>query len=387
MHKAKKHEVKKMFGKLGLLLLPFVLCIVVEIFILPIDYFTFRPWETLSVQNVKVMTGPFYPGMDVQKVAAGEIAPHSQYAVPQLEHWITDKYGFRNRDANTPPEVVLIGDSYIAGAALTQDELLSESLERRLHKKVYSFAPADPVFLDKFLASKRFKETPPEVVIFSRTERRILDLPPVNEHNIEEIFKAEVGPIINESPLLTKAVVTMDRITKWSMYHYVRASLDRAFEQKEYNVYNGELFLHGEQANKPVSEEEIKRTASIIEGYAKAVEKRGMKFVFLPVPNKENIYYQLLPSQTKPNFLPQLIAELQRRKVNVVDLQEPFYQAYIKYKIPLYPKDDNHWNENGVNITAEILTSYLNDLKVKTKTDDGETLLMSSNNKDLESSN
>ncbi len=383
----KKYEVKKLASRIGLLLLPFVLCIIVEIFILPIDYFTFRPWETLVVQNVKVMTGPFYPGMDVQKVAAGEIAPHSQYAVPQLEHWITDKYGFRNRDASTPPDVVLIGDSYIAGAALTQDELLSESLERRMHKKVYSFAPADPVFLDKFLAAKRFKETPPEVVIFARTEQRILDLPPVNEHNMQEIIKAEVGPIVNDSPILTKAVVTLDRITKWSMYHYVRARIDRAFNEREYNVYNGELFLHGEKANRPIDAEEIKRAASIIEGYSKAVEKRGMKFVFLPVPNKENIYYQLLPSKTRPNLLPQLIAELKKRNVNVVDLQEPFYQAYTKYKIPLYPRDDNHWNENGVNITAEILASYLKDLNVQDTPEKSGTILTSGENKALQTSN
>jgi alginate O-acetyltransferase complex protein AlgJ len=351
----KNFEGKKLFWKIGLFSLPFILCFAVELFILPIDYFTLRPWESLVVQNVQVMDGPFYPNQKVHQIVAGEIAPHSPYAVFKPEDWVTDKYGYRNRNVKESPEVVLIGDSFVAGSGLTQDNILSEALERRINKEVYSYAPAHPGFLTTFLLDKRFKKAPPKTVVFSRAERWLLDLPAVNESSLKEKLRAYIGTFTNKNPALAQLVVTFDRIEKWPMYRYFRAKLDRLFIQKEYNLHQGELFLYGESVNKEVPEAEIQRLSNIIEEYANVVRARGMRFIFMPAPNKESIYYQLLPSQKQANFLPRLLEELDGRGVEVVNLQQPFINSYYHQGILLFPKDDNHWNKNGVNIAADLL--------------------------------
>jgi len=361
----KNLEVKKLFFKLVLLSLPIIVCFAVELFILPIDFFTLRPWETLNVKSLKVMDGPFYPNQEVKQIATGEIAPHSPYAVPKPEYWVTDKYGYRNRNINNSPEVVLIGDSFVAGATLSQEQILSEALERRINQEVYSFAAATPDILPKFLLNKRFQKAPPKTIVFCRSERWIYNSPPAEEKSAMDVLQAEIGPLVNNNPALTNLVVTLDRIAKWPMYHYFRAKLDRLFKQPEFNLYGGELFLYGESVNTAVPEAEIKRIGNIIEEYSKVLKEKGIRFIFLPVPNKESIYYQLLPSQKKANFLPRLLANLEARGVEVINLQEPFINAYYHQKLALYPKDDNHWNKNGVNIAANLLYNKLQSSDIK----------------------
>jgi len=352
-------EVKKLLFKVGLLSLPFVISFAVELYILPIDFFTLRPWETLTVKSLKVMNGPFYPNQEVKQIATGEIAPHSPYAVPKPEYWVTDKYGYRNRNINNSPEVVLIGDSFVAGATLSQENILSEALKRRINQEVYSFAAATPDILSKFLLNKRFQKTPPKTIVFCRSERWVYNSPSIHDQSIKDVWQAKIGHVVNDNLALANLVVTLDRIAKWPMYHYFRAKLDRHFKKPEFNLYQGELFLYGESVNNEVPEKEIKRIGNIIEEYSNVLKEKGIRFIFMPVPNKENIYYQLLPSQQRANFLPRLFADLEARGVEVINLQEPFKHAYYNQKLLLYPKDDNHWNKNGVNIAANLLYNKL----------------------------
>ncbi len=346
--------VKKLLLKLTLLALPFLLWPVLEAAVLPGNLFTFRVWETLSVNSMRVMSGPFYPNMYVKMEEEGELAPHTPFAEKRVVEWYTDPYGYRNRDTKT--DVLLIGDSNITGAKLSQEETLAEVLERQLGKDVYSFAPAT---VNRFLGTRRFEENPPEVVVVSSIERRIAELPAVGATGMGAKLRDMTGTAINSSKVLTWLAVTADRISKLALYRRTLAQIDRTFGKKEYIAYQNEFFLEGEPANRDFSEEELKRIADVLEGYKHALESRGIRFVFMPIPNKENIYHQLLPSRKKPDFLPRLMAELKQRQVDVVDTQSTFENLYHNENIPLYPVDDAHWNEKAVEAAAGILAQYL----------------------------
>ncbi|MDX5437781.1 MAG: hypothetical protein LPK03_11330, partial [Pontibacter sp.] len=161
MTKPIQHKgVKRLLKKLSLLALPFILWPLVEVFLLPMNFFTFRIWETISVNSMRVMSGPFYPNIHMQMVEEGELAPRTPYAQKRNVEWYTDRYGYRNRD--TKNDVLLIGDSNITGAKLSQNETLAEVLEKQLHRNVYSFAPAT---VNRFLATDRFQEEPPQLVV------------------------------------------------------------------------------------------------------------------------------------------------------------------------------------------------------------------------------
>ncbi|WP_187262365.1 alginate O-acetyltransferase AlgX-related protein [Pontibacter beigongshangensis] len=346
--------VKKLLLKLTLLALPFVAYPLIEASVLPMNTFTFRVWETISVNTMRVMSGPFYPNMHVKMEEEGELAPRTPFAEKKMVEWYTDAYGYRNRD--TKCDILLIGDSNITGVKLTQDETLSEMLEKRLNKHVYSFAPAT---MNRFLATERFTKNPPEVVIVASIERRIPELPAVGDNGMNSRLRAYTGEIINSSPWLTSLFITADRFTKVTLYHRTLADIDRKYGTRAYIQYGDEFFLEGEYANRAFSEKEIKDMAQVIEGYKNVLDEKGIRFIFMPIPNKENIYYQLLPAGEKPTFLPRLMAELRERKVDVVDLQSPFEHLHHEKNQPLYPADDAHWNEIAVEKAALIVAQKI----------------------------
>ena len=350
--------VKKLLLKLTLLLLPFAVWPLIEAAVLPINFFTFRVWETLAVNKLEIMSGPFYPNRYVKMEEEGELAPHTPFAKKKVVEWYTDEYGYRNRDSKC--DVLLIGDSNITGVKLTQEETLAEVLERQLGKEVYSFAPAT---VNRFLATSRFQNSPPEVVIVSSIERRIPDLPAVGSNGFQSRVRDYTGTLIGSSPLLTNLAVTADRISKLALYRRTLASIDRALGRKEYIAYDNQFFIQGDSANRTYSQEEVNRIADVLEGYRDVLQEKGIRFLFLPIPNKENIYYQMLPSRKKPDFLPRLIAELHRRNMDVVDTQSTFehlYQAENKF---LFPNDDGHWNAIAVEQAARLVAQQLNGTK------------------------
>lgn len=343
--------VKRLLRKLTLLVLPFLIWPLIEVFFLPMNFFTFRIWETISVNKMRVMPGPFYPNIHMKMEEEGELAPHTPFAEKRVVEWYTDEYGYRNRD--TKADVLLIGDSNITGAKLSQEETLAEVLERQIKKDVYSFAPAT---MNRFLATDRFRETPPELVIVSSIERRIPELPAIGENGINSKIRNFTGNAIHSSSFLTWLAVTADRISKLGLYHRTLATIDRNLGSREYISYNNEFFIEGDTANRDFSEQEIKQIADVLEGYKVVLQERGIKFLFLPIPNKENIYYQMLPSKKKPDFLPRLIAELRKRDVGVVDIQSDFEHLHQKKKVALYPVDDAHWNNVAVEVAASLVS-------------------------------
>lgn len=357
-----KNGVKRLLVKLTLLMLPFILWPVIEATVLPMNFFTFRIWETISVNKILFMSGPFYPNMHFKMEEEGELAPRTPYAEKKMVEWYTDAYGYRNRD--TKCDVLLIGDSNITGAKLSQEETLAEVLERQLNKEVYSFAPAT---MNRFLATDRFRENPPELVIVSSIERRIPDLPAVGANGLGSKIRNYTGNLINSSSVLTWTAITADRISKLGLYHRTLAGIERSLGKKEYIAYNNEFFIEGEIANRNFTNEEIKEIANTLEGYKHVLQERGIRFLFMPIPNKENIYYDMLPSKKKPDFLPRLTAELRKRKIDVLDTQSTFEHLYRNKKIALYPADDAHWNNVAVEAAAALVTQKLQDPKTTEK--------------------
>jgi hypothetical protein len=98
---------------------------------LPFDFFTFRVWEALLVDELKpIIAAPFYPNQHIIKDEVGDIVPHTEKEAIKHVEWFTDDYGFRKKEKKGPWDIVVIGDSNIAGSSLTQDDMLTEVLEK-----------------------------------------------------------------------------------------------------------------------------------------------------------------------------------------------------------------------------------------------------------------
>jgi hypothetical protein len=129
--------------KLGFFLLPVLAVFLTELFVLPIDYFTFRCWEALVADSdVLGLSGPFYPNQHLIKQEAGDYLGFQDPGRRKAE-WYTDEFGFRNRPCTRPVQqydYVLVGDSNIVGSALDQAETLAEVLARKGKCSTYSYS-------------------------------------------------------------------------------------------------------------------------------------------------------------------------------------------------------------------------------------------------------
>jgi lysophospholipase L1-like esterase len=277
---------------------------------------------------------------------------------------MTDRYGYRKKDAEgIKPQVVIIGDSNIAGMGLTQKEMLSEVLEDTLKIPVYPYAPVGSI--NTFLKDLRFKKDRPKIVIVSIIEKDILKLPFPKVPKKGEDFHSfyEWRDKIKQTRWVQSAGVFLDRLFKMNMLNYARARI-RNTAVRDFHHFPSKFgtmfFVQGEAANKEVPNEGFQKAVENIEAYDQVLKKKGIRFIFLPIPNKENIYHDFLPNPRRPVFLEQLIQELKSRKIETVDMQRAFEDEYKNHSTLLYSLDDSHWNAKGVRLAADFTTKLIN---------------------------
>jgi hypothetical protein len=228
-------------------------------------------------------------------------------------------------------------------------------LEEKLNARVYPFAPAD---INNFLKDSHFLDDPPEVVVVASVERFICDLDPPKLPRERWPMLSDLKRQFQQTRWMPAVGVFLDRLSKMNMVNYIRAKIGNQKERPVHafpTPFGTMYFLQGEDANKDVARNQFERAVQTIEAYDRILRQRGIRFIFLPIPNKENIYYQYLPHPKRPTFLEDLIAELKRRKVETIDTQKAFEESYQKKSTLLYRLDDTHWSPEAVRITADLI--------------------------------
>jgi hypothetical protein len=170
---------------------------------------------------------------------------------------------------------------------------------------------------------------------------------------------------VYENCLIQSIGVYLDRLYKENMLHYLRASLKRigsshpkTIESKSISSKYGPIFfLQGADANQNIPREKFDEAVRVVRTYDDLLKSQGIRFIFLPIPEKESIYYEYLKTK-KPVFLQQFISRLKNLGIETVDTQRAFDDAFRK-GIPLYHPDDTHWNENAVKIAADLIKDLI----------------------------
>jgi hypothetical protein len=83
----------------------------------------------------------------------------------------------------------------------------------------------------------------------------------------------------------------------------------------------------------------------------------GVKFLLLPLPNKESVYYENVPFAYKQGYLEQVDSLLAVKKVPTVNALDVFIARKKVSTRYLYQKDDTHWNPEGVELIADAICS------------------------------
>ena len=362
--------MKKFRTKFGVFLLFPLLLLLVDL-LSPLNAFTFRQWEALQYNYGYLAHGAFYPKQKISMTEYGDLGRHTPYQIAKHTTWTTDSLGFRNTACISQPDILLIGDSFFTGSSLSDDNTITISLKKNiesLSKKKYSVYNISPNSFQKFCFL--FKSNiiqKPKVIVFSVVERSIHELEPVqtaHELSAKEIWK---NKLIEKLPY--QLPMTVDRIVKFNFLRWASVKINpnewknqfQAMNHSEKNSQQKMLFLKSANeintANDTVSNNEINALLS----YKAFCDRNGILFIFVPLPDKETVYYDRLTGIKKQNtFLYKLDTAIRSKGITSINMLEIFNNARSMYPNRLlYQYDDTHWNEEGVSVLAEVLGKKL----------------------------
>jgi hypothetical protein len=140
-------------------LILFAMCVIDQVTrALPLDPWSFRAWEAMSVDRAP--TTPFEPSRQYDSANAfGDLANLGnvrRLRVYRRERFTTDAYGFRNPlglGESGSTSVLLLGDSMAAGSGVSDELTLSGQLTSTFGRPTYTIAPMlpTPVTLGAFI--------------------------------------------------------------------------------------------------------------------------------------------------------------------------------------------------------------------------------------------
>jgi hypothetical protein len=321
-------------------ILPIFGLLSVELF-MPLNTFTHRPWEALLFKSNKTMF--FYPNQQLDHQSVGDLCHHTQFAIEKNENWITDKLGFRNDTFIKKADVLLIGDSFMVGSSIPQDSTMTNLLKEKLNNPTYNIAPAG--FTDFIDLLKQGVIKKPKIIIYSCVESSI---PSPIKISKETRFTEDVSSFS----------VFKDKVKRLYSLKYINSRVTGKHGKGVQGVIASRMFfLHGKEQN--YHYDKIMNIAKTIQSYKDYCDAIGVDFIFLPVPNKETVYFDKVPLKSQPVFLFTLDSVLREKKIKTINTLELFNNYRTSNSNIIYHLDDSHWNARGVDLVTEKIAKFI----------------------------
>jgi hypothetical protein len=342
--------MRKFLLTLLLFLLPVVLLMVVETFVSPVT-FSFRPWEGLKYSTKVPTFCQFYPNETVEMAAVGDLAHHTNKAVVRRERWQTDKLGYRNDAFIEQADLLFIGDSFIAGTGLDQDDLLSNKLRTKFGNKlkIYNMAPSSFAKFDYFLRSGVVKK--PRMIVFVMVER----------HLPESFYRKSTTGFKNKlvhSALYGRFSAAADKAFRFASLKWLNARLHGYYGNGLPSVTDSSVFfLEGNRQKHAAGD--LARTVRTIESYQRYCDSLKIDFLYLPMPDKESVYYEQVPFAKQPDYLFREDSLLRAKGIETIQTLALYNAFRKKHGESLYQPDDSHWNARGTELVSEELYQRL----------------------------
>lgn len=140
------------------------------------------------------------------------------------------------------------------------------------------------------------------------------------------------------------------------------------FKGKDDWVYFGkslEMMTAGDLSNQPKDKNPLPHLVDLKEYLA----GKDVNLLFVPIPNKEDIYYEYLPFETVKEsdvminpYYRKFLADVQKAGVEVVDVLPALLKAKEEdkfHKENLYQRQDTHWTNRGMQIVATAIADRI----------------------------
>lgn len=274
------------------------------------------------------------------------------------ESWKTEtsfnKYGYRKTfKCNSKPSILFFGDSYVAGAGLSDRDVINFQFTEKYNVPSANFAGLHPFLFEKF----NHEEV--KYLIYITTERSFggrfykeTRAPNFNEY----IYK----PRLENSNLFGNFLSRLNELKRWHFFFLTINFVKRL--SNDFHIYfkNDEKeFLQDEFS---YNEKDVMISINKIVEINNFFKKKNIKFIYIPIPSKERIYTpNLLFKKYKDTYngFQKLIINLQKNKIDFIDLRSDFKKSYSNNN-HVYYRTDSHWNRLGVQITIDKIFEKIN---------------------------
>ena len=347
--------MKKVIAKSILfLLIPIFLLLLCDI-IIPIKVFVYRPFEALIFAKISA-NSPFYPNESLKMNAVGDLCHHKENSIVKDEFWETDELGFRNDKYIKDADVLIIGDSFIAGSSLTQSNIISnEIMKLDTNLKVYNIAPSSISQFDRLL--KLGKINKPKQIIFSTVERSV----PEKIHYYNANDKVEK---LKKLLFYKNLNAYLDFFVKVCPLNWIKARVSNSKGVGIKGVNDSKMYFLHSTAPIMHTQMDLISTKNTLVTYKKYCDSLHVKFVFMPMPDKETVYPELVPLVNQPKYLFQLDSSLRSSGIATINTLK-IYNEYRKTNTNLlYHLDDTHWNSTATKIIATEIIKQIQTSKL-----------------------
>jgi hypothetical protein len=304
---------------------PFVALLALELFVLPIDFFTFRAWEALVTKYERPAEGIFYPNRHLIKDEHGDVNGFRDPQTRRVE-WFTDRHGFRQRPMVPEPDrydIVIVGDSNVVGSHSDQNDTIAEVLGRKCRCLTYSYGGG---FKRQLFNDPRFKRSPPRAIVAEAIGAEFY------QKSFAELNYSHDQTIAGRSSLPTPVAVLFDRLLKTNMLEFFRSRL--SVQRKSHEV-EPEMSLA----------ERIPFMVEAVGRMRDEAKRRDSEFVLVLMPYDPT--------------LDQAVARLRAIGVKIVDFRPTAARPRGVDVATFYFENDSHWREESVRMTADEILDAL----------------------------
>jgi hypothetical protein len=347
--------MKRFLTKVSIfILLPFISWGIIEA-LLPVTTFTYRHWEAISFKTKIPAINNLYPNIKSSMAAEGDLCHHTNNSILKNETFITDKLGYRNDTFIDNADIIFLGDSFAGGCSLNQNDLISYRVKARCNNayKIYNMAPGSFSTFDRLIKTGVIKK--PKLIIFCSSERSVPErIVPYHLNSISKIKNA-----VNKMFGTGNINVYIDKALKQFSIEWIRA---RIHQYKGVGIPSYKdprmFFLNG--ADQQYPQKDLYETESVILSYKKYCDSSDINFMFIPMPNKETVYYELVPFKKQPDYLFQLDSLLRTANVETINALKIYNNFRDTSQAILYHRDDTHWNGNATDLISKEIVKKIN---------------------------
>lgn len=321
---------------------PIILWQGIELFLLPSNFFTFRPWEALTVKNNALFHGPFYPHQQISMWAAADLAPRGPRT--KFVRFQTDSHGFRNPDdysADLRYDYLLAGCSNFAGANIDEPKTLRAVLTDDYAKRVYCYASYYPETMS-FINDRRVLANWPRYVVLDIRPQDVI-------HGRYTQWPPAEANSYSQKALLGNKCSLFERLIFSATSNDFRVILDRGSAQLGYNFLRARLGLAKTRREPDLTPEQAERH------FHQVVDSLANLRSRLKDHDSELIVV-LMPLAYPPG-VGDLFAQFLEGKVPLVHWQATSPYRHEIADEPWCEPNDSHWSEASIRITARRIVS------------------------------